>query len=392
MSHQWNFYQFEVSLNCVYDKYTINSGGKIHNVLSECSPSHPNFQLDYLKYHPENNWDYDSIINKYGNKFWIMLVDNPTIRWNWLSIFRPFVNVNWNLQYPPDAYKYLSNNKHVTIDMINKYKDMPWDFLALSLKIPFKDIIKNQDLPWRWDWMGARNDFDWSMVDSNLDKPWDWNHLTTKLTLDDAWYLVAKYPNEKWCYKTLSKRVDFTWDIFRMYHDKSWDMKELCYRDDFKWKYVEEFDNVPWNFAILCKRDDFTWELYKKYSNRPWDYATLCSLEKFDWKLILEYPDKPWDYTTLANRKDFDMDVIAKTREKWSFKRLSKNKNMTEDIVKKYMHLPWRNKWLILKRNLAAKLIQQHWKSVLCNPYHPIGYKYILREFKKLNEETPLVI
>jgi hypothetical protein len=326
---------------------------------------HPDFNLDMI--HDKNmahflsDWNYPVIILKHGQDFWDMIEKHLDTKWPWRYIFEcRHIYVNWNIQFPNEAYKYASNNQSITLEILKRYIDKPWDFRELTRNFNFNTIIQNADMPWSFSVLSYRMSLDFKDIHQHKEKGWEWKIITQRF---------CRHMN-----------------VFFDHSDIPWDMNVVCSQVyDFKWSVIEEYPDIQWDFVALCQRGDFTWDIFSKYPDKPWCYDTLCYLDEFDWNMVVRYPNKQWNYNILACRKDIDMRVIDKTREKWSMRRISKNPAITENTVKKYYHLHWKGKWSAIRRMHAANIIKKYWREVVSNPYHPICQRRLLYEFNRLS-------
>lgn len=67
----------------------------------------------------------------------------------------------------PNFFKYMSNSNLLTIDMLKKYPDSPWDWKNVSKngKISWEDIKNNPNLKWTDD-IGINPNITWEIVNS----------------------------------------------------------------------------------------------------------------------------------------------------------------------------------------------------------------------------------
>ena len=134
--------------------------------------------------------------------------------------------------------------------------------------------------------------------------------------------------------------------------------------------------------------------LFRKLVEKEWS--------EYYWKFVLKYSDK-LDWDCISRNPNISMDMLEKYPDKpWNWNTISCNPNITMDIIEKYPDNPWDwyriscnpfnyEKELFIEKRikeyLASYRIQQYyWKSI-CNPYCRIGYNKVNRDYDKLFTE-----
>jgi len=107
--------------------------------------------------------------------------------------------------------KYISCNKHVTVDIIQRYNHINWVWPSLSRSIAINEILSHPNLPWSWRDVALRNDI---TVDMLADHPWDWEELSDNLAIPLT-YIMATLNTHAWSITRISMRTDLTWRIVR---------------------------------------------------------------------------------------------------------------------------------------------------------------------------------
>ena len=87
--------------------------------------------------------------------------------------------------------------------------------------------------------------------------------------------------------------------------------------------------------------------------NRFW-FAYILEFEnKLSWRnlsrnpnitmnMIKDNPDKPWDWDNISSNPNITMDMISDNPDKpWNWKCISRNPNLTIDIITKNPDKPW---------------------------------------------------
>jgi hypothetical protein len=112
-------------------------------------------------------------------------------------------------------------------------------------------------------------------------------------------------------------------------------------------------------------------KIYDFYPNKEWNYFELSKNPNITWDLIQNYLDKPWDYSMLSLNPNINWDIIRFNPDKpWDYYYLSKNINITWDIVKNNPDKPWDYSMLSLNPNI-------NWDIIRFNPDKPWDYYYL---------------
>ena len=100
------------------------------------------------------------------------------------SLFRQQVEKEWSEYYRRFVLKYsdklnwelISCNPNISMDIIEKYPDNPWDWNSISYNpnITMDIIEKYPDKPWNWNAISCNPNITMSFIEKNLDKRWNW--------------------------------------------------------------------------------------------------------------------------------------------------------------------------------------------------------------------------
>ena len=132
----------------------------------------------------------------------------------------------------------------------------------------------------------------------------------------------------------------------------------IKYSNRFIW-LIENTD-----ITIECNKNIFM-NLIKKYKEK-WNYRILSYNPNLTEEFILKYPYKDWDIKYLIeNNKITD------------FKALSKFNNINQYIIDKYPNKPWDWEWIIENINIKKHKNKQNYRDLSYNPN--ITEEYILK-------------
>jgi len=84
-----------------------------------------------------------------------------------------------------------------------------------------KFIGKNQNKPWRWDWISMNRNITMEMIEKYTNKPWDWEYMScnSNITME----FVEKYSDKPWNWHYMSYNPNITMEIMEKYPNKNWD-------------------------------------------------------------------------------------------------------------------------------------------------------------------------
>ena len=106
----------------------------------------------------------------------------------------------------------------------------------------------------------------------------------------------------------------------------------------------------------------------RKYINKEWS--------QYFFKFILDNHDKDWDWWSISKNPNITMDIIRDNPEKpWDWNWISMNsftKEKEQFINRKY------------REHMAAYKIQQWCLSIIVSPHYKIGRTMIDRKYKEL--------
>jgi hypothetical protein len=142
----------------------------------------------------------------YKNLTWEYVLEHPNMKWN---------------------YFILSHNECVTMDIVNKYSDKPWDLNIL---------IQNKNI---------------------------------------TWDIIKNNPQYEWNYYYFSYNPNMTWKIAIENPNIVWDYSRLTYLDDVDWNVIENNLNRGWDYYYLSESNKITTEIVLKYPNLPWSPKLL---------------------------------------------------------------------------------------------------------------------
>ena len=102
----------------------------------------------------------------------------------------------------------------------------------------------------------------------------------------------------------------------------------------------------------LFKNHCITWPIVSAM-DLSWDYYWLSRNPNITWDIVKSHPDKPWDYSQISANFNITCDIIQSNPDKpWDYSCLSST--VTWDDVSKSRDKPWN--YLLLSKNPSITL------------------------------------
>jgi hypothetical protein len=189
-----------------------------------------------------------------------------------MDIFSLFCRFDVYLNFPQFQWNYskLSQNRHITMDIIEENKHLPWDYSVLHI---------NRNLTLKF-------------FEDNINKNWNYAKLSGKkiITLN----IIKKYPDIPWSYLHFSQNVNVSWELVCSNQDIAWDYNGLSSNPNITWDIMMANKNIKWNFEEYQKNPSLTVDVIKKAYLADWDFSIISvNYFTFDlnyyWLLIKKY-------------------------------------------------------------------------------------------------------
>lgn len=202
----------------------------------------------------------DLVIFTQSVPLWVIL-NSPTRKWNWVFVSgRIDVTTSIIDAYPNKPWHFGRLSKHIPLEYINKNIDRPWNWSTIARRndLYIDYVIQNQDKFKRDDWwmLSANPNITIDMVEKYPDLPWRWDGLSrnTNMTIN----IVNSYPDDNWTWDNLSEHMNIYSVLANL--DKPWDWYILTDREDVTWEIIYRFivdpitkERVPWDWVLLME-------------------------------------------------------------------------------------------------------------------------------------------
>ena len=73
----------------------------------------------------------------------------------------------------------ISQNPNITMEIIEKYPDKPWNWICISYNpnMTMEIIERYPNKPWNWQNISQNPNITMEMIEKYPDKPWNWNWI-----------------------------------------------------------------------------------------------------------------------------------------------------------------------------------------------------------------------
>ena len=260
-------------------------------------------------------------------------------------------------------YGYLSNNKNISIEsaIVGKYK-WPEQFLVFNANLTL-DFVKNHpDIKWSWD-----------RVMADLKPPLD-DPLCSQLSLT-ANFADALSCNPNITAEFIVNNRHLTWSWYSILGG-SYDIEnvmQIC--PDL----LNNFSSVNWGY--LSNNENITMDIIARYKDADWNWCELSEHSALIAAIMRgeSPPDKIklWDWFHISHRVVIE-DVLRWPTFPWHWESLSKNPNITMDIIAECPYgtnlvsianaehntLPWHNGAMLKNPNITWPVIVNMFDNV----------------------------
>ena len=287
----------------------------------------------------------------------------------------------------PWRFDYLSENVHLTWEMVETHLDKEWDFMVLLQHddIPFELILDALKRPINQHMERHRNEWEQSLMGIQAE---DRNPIYfLQCRKDLTWEIIQSHPEIPWIYREMIAFPFITWDIIRNNMHLPWiletepqenlllgfgnnpncslEIKKTLvsnpkfytrYYNFVKFEFVKNHPDWNWKWDALAKLYWITGDDIASTPEFPWSLASLCTYvsDRTSWDLIFSNSHLPWNQHRFNYRRDLTWDIISSHPDlPWKFSYLSGHHCITMDIIKANSHHPWDFRVASLNRSIT---------------------------------------
>jgi len=244
-----------------------------------------------------------------------------------------FIDNQWN-------WEDISLNENIIIENIFMYHHLNWDYKEL-LKNPnltmeiFEQIYSFYDEVTK-DYINEityNPNITINIIEKYKNIKWDWDAISNNIkNLSLEYY--KKYI-DKWDHKLLSFHIDFK--IFNLYNFMDWDYEILSGSRYLDFDIVIKNIHKEWNWSHISLNKNLTIEIIDKYKLLNWDWNILSYNYNINIDFVKNNIDKNWNMFYLSANPAITMDDIKNNNLKWDKNGILLNPNITKEIIEKYI-------------------------------------------------------
>jgi hypothetical protein len=326
---------------------------------------------------------------EYQNIFEYMIErDDVCITKSFLQIYNQHILDDLNIfeevetKIREEFWSNLSANPNVTLDMIIKNINKPWNYRMLSKNpnINWEFISNNLDKKWNWELISDNPNITWNDIVNNLDKPWDWKYISKNPNI--TWEIIINNSKMPWDWKYISKNPNITWEIINTNHWRKWSFKDFSYNPNLTIENVISKPNKDWDWKYILKNLKFDIDYLRKLHIIPlYHRKKLYKYLSFNINIPIEYiKDNPgsWNPGYISCRYNLDWETIINSMDKikydWNIIAANFNISIEKNHPKNDPESIWNPITLSMNYNLTMEIINKNllvgydWEYISLNP------------------------
>jgi len=318
--------------------------------------------------------DSEEMLDKYSNRSlnWINLSSSSFIT---IEIVRKYKDKPWNLELirNPNLFAYFRE----IIDMLSVAKKWCWTSITRTIpSISLEFLKEHSEYPWAWGAMSSRKDINMEIVNYYIKKKWNWRALTrnTAISLSEkrdvyidkrVWkwpdYILRNMTNASTLSPTDEHQCDTFEDIFRINMNPA-NRQQLIRRKIYRERlsFVDLYNMTE--FSDTAQKD-----VLSVFLN---DHVLNSSSIKIEllFTMMEKHPSLSWHAHTLATHKDLPFEYILVNHSTLSFKHICEYNANIEKLIEYFPHIIiWdevaKNKYItldFLRRHYGRAITKMH--------------------------------
>ena len=273
-------------------------------VSTELSSKFLNNNLDWKK----NGVHTYHIGKKYKGKVHIRYIFLSLNRYLQVEFIDKYENYDWN-------FYFLSRNYNLTLEFIEKYVETKLDFEIIENKSLLKNS-KDERVIKKLKNVNLYSHLKLEEITKSFEH-WCKLHTNENLTLD----FVEKNIDKNFCWYELTHHKCITIDFIKLHMDKGWDFNIVIKSKEISLNFIRE---NPVQFISIFWFDNpyMTLDFYYENIGRYGDPVPFSKYGKFNLEDIEKYPV---DFDSLSENENLTYDIIRKYKDRIDFEKLSKN-------------------------------------------------------------------
>lgn len=258
---------------------------------------------------------------------------------------------------------HLGENPSLTFRNVLDHPEIPWFAASISqnINIGFDQVEAN--LGWQWSWviLSTRPDVTFDVVKRLMGLPWNPFYISSNLNVDIVAILRDIESRNFWYWEAISSRTDLTMALVLGHMDAPWSWRAISANPAvYTLADVEMHPYLPWDWTEVSRTIHLPFYFVQRNIGYGWDWEHI-SLRVQHASYVLLNPDYPWNYRTMSYNYNFGQGDLVQFFEnpyfntnKFIWSCVSLNPNVTLNLVRRFMHLPWN--WKRLSSNYGVKM------------------------------------
>lgn len=256
---------------------------------------------------------------------------------------------NWNEigeQTHVEKYIALKND-----ELKKTFTELQFNIISLYNNITLQLVIDNLHLDWDWCAISGHNNVSFEMIKNNDKIPWDYTGILSNnnIGFDELVEYVIKFNN--------LDKTDWVDKIIQMEKGQSTDgrsqtLNTLVQNKGVKCQDIIKYKELPWDYYSQSFNCNITWDFMLENFDEDWYWDGLFSRPTNSWDDIKKYGSiflEDWDGNNVLD--NFDESTVNY---------ISKNPNITWDIIANNMHENWDWSGVTVNPNITMKIINDN--------------------------------
>ena len=288
--------------------FSRNPGVHLHHILK-----HSAFPWDYWKLGENPNFD----------ALWLHHLQNKTVNWAVISK-SAIIRVDVIMSHPGWQWNLMSENPHLTIAIVRKYRSKKWCWASVSKhkNITMEDINNNIDLPWDW-FEGVSNNPNLcvSALKMRPAKYWDWRAVSMNpgISLEE----IIDYPEFPWVKKYVSQNPNISLPFKNGDPAKAVQWKTISSSSSVHMADIVEHPNNSWRFDYISKNPNLTIDIINLFPEQNWEWRYISEHSDISMLDVVRNPQHPWDWNCIrANPTLCISDVVSYPELPWQWNKV----------------------------------------------------------------------
>lgn len=164
---------------------------------------------------------------------------------------------------------------------------------------------------------------------------------------------IVDHPEIKWDWNAIATNPNIHIDDFLENPHLPWNINWLTRNRNITWALVEANPQIQWNYIALSWHPELSLDFVKAHPTYNWDWWYISAHKNITWEIVRanrlwNHPDKtkrriPWSMVGLSKNPNVTMDIIeANITHSWSYGHaLTQNPNLTWEFIKRHLDKPW---------------------------------------------------